>query len=380
MQNILLLAIYNFCLVWVLCALKMMSRFQNPKFFWNRLEWNLKERHSSDIHRFLAQAQTQNKAYNLVMAASLGEVKGAINFLTKTQTPLFFMVQTTPALEYLKSKNIPAFYFPLDNPLRIRMLAHSKSVQNILVSESEIWPNLFFIAKICHKPISVLALTLKYKFSQKPKWIRRIIHFPLSFSKQFFSHDIYHLKLPQNLSAEWNDKNRSKLGFFSIHFSELEALLPALKKHPNSFLIPRHLTDFNQWDSFLKTQQIDYTLWPEVKDNTLCLVWNYGLISEIAPLCFSGVMGGSFDSDNGIHNYWELLSHHVGVVYGPQIHPYLQELSQLSEMYCAQSFDDFMVYPIRFDQEKAKILFEFWHKKQLKSIDILNILDLDKQL
>ena len=93
-------------------------------------------------------------------AASVGEIKIAINVakcLISKGYDRILITSNTPSSEYVwkesNLKQIDHYYLPLDFFLLLRGLWGSISAKLLIIIETEIWPNLYYLCKKNNKNI-----------------------------------------------------------------------------------------------------------------------------------------------------------------------------------------------------------------------------------
>ena len=109
--------------------------------------------------------------------------------------------------------------------------------------------------------------------------------------------------------------------FVSFHQEEAEAFVAmakdAVDKGESVVLMPRRLSELNQFRKMLQGTELPVVDYPTVQKGAVSLVSRFGLSREIFLNSRSAVVGGSFDRRLGIHDFWEPLQMGVSTCVGP---------------------------------------------------------------
>ena len=80
---------------------------------------------------------------------------------------------------------------------------------------------------------------------------------------------------------------------------------------------PRRISEAEEFRKALREQDIIVTEWPLIQKGAVTLVSTFGKTAEILATTKKAVVGGSFSSGLGIHDFWEPLQNGVATCVGP---------------------------------------------------------------
>lgn len=130
--------------------------------------------------------------------------------------------------------------------------------------------------------------------------------------------------LPWAKSAGKNPEREDALvgtAFLSFHREEAKALMEMVEQAMSAgeavAVAPRFESEISIFrDAFLK-RNIPVVEWPAVRRGAVSLVTAYGKFAEVLRMSRSAVVGGSFASSLGVHDFWEPLRMNVPTCIGP---------------------------------------------------------------
>lgn len=361
----LLYLLYNlalFLLLVVLSPVWLILLINVPKTragFWEKLGW-----FSPEVNHKLQGTLLKNRVW--VHAVSVGELNAArplVEALLRQKYVVLLSTTTATGHELAQRlyPQLPVFYFPFDLPNVMAYVIHRVSPATILILETEIWPNLLFLAARRNIPVILANGRLTEKSFQRYirfQWFFRWVlqHFSAILMQSAEDaermrmlgaprpkvHMTGNLKfdLPTLDKAALQNKLAQELRFpegvpvvvfASTHKGEDELfldMLDALKKDfPDikAVLAPRHPERIPQLIALLTGRHAHFTLRSQLPytqlqaPSPLILLDTIGELMAVFTLGTVAVMGGSFVPWGG-HNPLEPIHAGIPVIFGPHMH------------------------------------------------------------
>ena len=310
------------------------------------------------------------KDYIWVHCASVGEVNLSEpvvkKILEKTKYNVLLTMMTDTGMETAKKKytdiqGIKILYFPLDDFFAIRKILKHISLRELVMVETEIWPNLI---RQCsrHAPVVVvngrisdksvdsyrrfrwylkkLFKNISYFVMQSELDAQRIISLGAESSKvKNFGNLKFDIKLPDYSDEELLElKGKLSVGRRKIFVAgstrggEEEKILEVFDKLEDYFLIlvPRHIERCPDIEERLLSKK-HYAKWSELEGkanlkNDILLVDKIGVLRKLYALCDVAFVGGTL-VDIGGHSLLEPLYYGKAPIFGK----HLQNVRDIAE-------------------------------------------------
>lgn len=300
-----------------------------------------KESVSSFIQKFDFKCFEKPQKYDIWLhAASVGELK-SLDFIIQKYLSKNRKILITTAT--LKSKEIALQYknslithkfLPLDFLFFHTIFFLKHRVKNIIITESEIWPNLFFLMRILKKKSILFNARISKNSQKKWKYFSSLLRFSLksflkinaqSIDSQKFLQKYYPnieyfgnikmLNLMQgNLQInktikKFSHTNKPIMCIASTHIGEDEGIINAIslfKNEYNFLYLPRHPHRAKEISIILESNNISYSLLSSFEDGKNCLIIDeIGLLVQALSLSNIAIYGGSFLPHLKGHNILE---------------------------------------------------------------------------
>ena len=278
--------------------------------------------------------------------ASLGECKMLLRlaeFLQQDipQCPkILITTQKTEVFEFFKNA-APGIAFamaPADTPASLtRFLSRVKPL-GLVLGENELWPGYLTAMKNLSLKPSVAIVSGRFR-----RALPFLDYSAIGFASMQTGADLARLQaaaqgssLPQALiGGDWKLLSWAKsqkevsaplnptidTAFLSMHMAEWTSLVRMVKtaiQHNDSVvLMPRRISEAEDFRKGLREQDIIVTEWPLIQKGAVTLVSTFGKTAEILATTKKAVVGGSFSSGLGIHDFWEPLQNGVATCVGP---------------------------------------------------------------
>lgn len=289
-----------------------------------------------------------------VHAASLGEAVIAENFINyvaeKTTCPFVITTNTYYTRDLLRKKfqqHVPVFSLPFDLPCSINRFIGTARVRALLLIETEIWPNLIWMAKDRGIPVIIVngrisdSTIHRYKrlsfflksvltsvdlvLAQSEEQARRFISLGMEPSRVIDTGNLKYYRKVQD--AHGRPAKENMVTFGSVREKELVDLMPVIarlkKEFPGirMFIAPRELRLVDPLERQLVQFKVSrYSRIKEtgVSDQEIVLVDTVGDLVDIYARSMVAFVGGSLAPYGG-QNLLEPLFVGTPVLFGPHI-------------------------------------------------------------
>lgn len=316
-----------------------------PKEYFKRPE-DLRKRWIRERFGFFKNTQSPNsrkKPKIWVHAVSVGEVI-AVSGLVKKLTEKYEIILSTVtdtglriALQRFRDLSVRVIYLPFDIPFSIKRALRFFTPQALIVTETELWPNLIYLtsekiplilvngrlSENSFKGYSKIKFFIKIllnRFSlicvQDEKYRERFIKIGAEKGKVYVTGNMKFDIEIKEISFEW-EKSIPKPVILtgSTHEKEEELVLNAFlnlgvngtlmiaPRHPERFpevetLIKKKISESEEKIYFVKLTDIDKNL--EIKPKTLILLVDLiGILGSLYRICDIAIIGGSFIPHGG---------------------------------------------------------------------------------
>jgi len=278
--------------------------------------------------------------------ASLGECKMLLRlaeFLQQDipQCPkILITTQKTEVFEFFKNA-APRISFamaPADTPASLTKFLSKVKPLGLVLGENELWPGYLTAMKNLSLKPSVAVVSGRFR-----RAFPFLDYSAIGFAAMQTGADLARLQsaarestLPQALiGGDWKllswAKSKKEVtapmnptidtAFLSMHMAEWTSVIRMVKaaiKHNDSVvLMPRRISESEDFHKALREQDIIVTEWPLVQKGAVTLVSTFGKTAEILATTKNAVVGGSFSSGLGVHDFWEPLQNGVATCVGP---------------------------------------------------------------
>lgn len=298
-----------------------------------------------------------------VHCASVGEVK-AVEQLLKTSfashNQIWLLTTSTPTgMQIAKQLNLPAnlHYLPFDWPFAIKRFIQKFNPAQLLVVETELWPNLYQICASQNIPVKIINGRISTKTLNAPAWLKQQYRVCLDACTQVLAksaeekqrfielgaaeHKVLvagnlkfsNLEVAENLLTKLT-KNYVVLA--SSHADEeLEIAkiwhnLPAeLKQDLSLVIVPRHAKRAGKILVQLAENQILAEVYQDSNQGTnIIVVDQFGVLNTWLAHAKLVIMGGSFVPKGG-HNFLEAAAFERAIITGADNRDFAEELTAL---------------------------------------------------
>lgn len=304
-----------------------------------------------------------------IHAVSVGEVLAVTNFVKKLSENFNIILSTITdtgqkiAQERFKNLPVNVIYLPFDIPTAIKRALRVFSPVALILTETEIWPNLIKYAsekipvflvngRVSEKSfkgykkvrffIKDILKSVKLFFVQDEEYKRRLIYLGVSEEKIYVTGNMkFDLKIEKK-EFPWEDSiPRPVFLAGSTHEPEEELILDAFLKLdiPSTLIVaPRHPERFNEVEELIKerirnekdiffSKIDDLTRNSKQKDlKVIILVDKIGILASLYRVCDLAIVGGSFIPHGG-QNPLEPAYWRKPIVCGPYMYnfPFIEE-------------------------------------------------------
>ncbi|MFO7897225.1 MAG: glycosyltransferase N-terminal domain-containing protein [Candidatus Cloacimonadales bacterium] len=289
-----------------------------------------------------------------IHAASVGEINAIKPFIGQLQKRfpqqkivLSTMTASGQAAAQTVSEAISSFYFPFDTYLIMRRTLRQLQPKMIIIAETELWPNLFYLAQKQNIPLEIVNARL----SDKNFKLYRITSFlwkkigasvqvnakaaadaqrfrQLGFQSVINAHNLkFCLQLPEYSKLElrqhygfsaadkilvWGSSRPGEEQLLKNILGQLQTEIPQLKV----IIVPRHLNRISEVMQLFPTASLSSEV---PKLDQINIIDQMGLLVKMYALADLAIIGGSF-FDFGGHNPLEAVYYGVPTIIGNYHH------------------------------------------------------------
>ena len=278
--------------------------------------------------------------------ASLGECKVLLNLVKflKEDLPncprLLVTTQKVEVVSYIKESGVDvvAHIAPVDAPATMKSFISSVKPLGLILAENELWPGyLSSMMRISTRP--PVALVSGRFHRAVPGIDYSAIGFVSmqtgSDLSRFFSVSARANNSRMLIGGDWKLLPWVRQGkavavpenptvdtvFVSMHVQEMSSLvrmvLSSIKRGESVVLMPRRLSEVEDFRKSLGEQNVSVVDWPQVQNGSVSIVNEFGKTKEVLAVSRSAVVGGSFARGLGVHDFWEPLQSGVATCVGP---------------------------------------------------------------
>ncbi len=305
--------------------------------------------------------ENSSKSKILIHVSSVGELNlcdELINKLIEKKEEIIISVMTSTGMSeltkrYKNNKNINSIYFPLDDYCSLKKIFKKNKISKVIVIETEIWPNLFYLSNKYSK-LYIVNGRLTEKGLNKYLKIKYFISKILSYAskimvqseedkkrylkiKQFKNISVYsNLKytinynlLDENQKNEYYEKTLYKDRQLIVCGSTRETeerfwinIYNKLVRNYKSYkwqlvIVPRHLERVDKIIAELKIANCnEYSLFTENKKSNIIIVDKMGILRDFYELSDHVFVGGTIANIGG-HSILEPLFYGKKPIIGP---------------------------------------------------------------
>lgn len=313
--------------------------------FWNRIGFVKKS--------------TQNNVW--IHSASVGEWNGLlpfINILEHQNKPLIFSSYTDTGLKNIKQKSDKSsFILPFDFLLLQGLLFLQIKPKKLIIAETELWPNLIFLAHLFHIPLYLINARISDKYyksyikfkkfyqillnqfdlilTQDKITLNRLKNFDIQTKCQFTGttklDGIQKLSLSKKEKSSFLKKihatTKTKIiTAGSVRGKEYQYFINAIPRLLKYFsdlkllIVPRHIKNIPAYKKYLSAKKIDFNLWSEnsKKKVPVILVDKMGLLQKLYAISHISFVGGTIEPIGG-HNPVEAAVCQTAILHGNSI-------------------------------------------------------------
>jgi len=313
--------------------------------FWNRIGFIKKS--------------TKNSVW--IHSSSVGEWNGLLPFikiLEDKNVPLIFSSYTDTGLKNIKKKSDkPSFILPFDFFLLQWVLFFQIKPQKLIIAETELWPNLIFLARLFHTPLYLINARISDKHYKSYTRFKKFYQILLNQFDLILTQDkttFTRLKT-FGIQAECQFTGTTKLdGIQKFRLSKKEntfllkkihatpktkiitagsvrgkeyqyfinAIPRLLKYFPDLklLIVPRHLKNIPAYTKYLSEKKIEFSLWSEKskKQVPVILVDKMGILQKLYAISHISFIGGTIAPIGG-HNPVEAAICQTAIIHGNSI-------------------------------------------------------------
>jgi len=339
--------------------------------------------------------------------ASIGESKSIISLAKEIQNKyskyqLVFTTTTWTGKKILKEyfNNSTVFYLPIDIYFFMKPVVDVVKPKVLVVAETEIWPNLFYLTKKNKGNIVVVNGRISRKSFKKYKMVKGILADVLNLVDMFGMRTEEDASFIKELGAEpdkviitgdlkfesllINDKKSKEIinlikpfcysniiVFGSVHLSEMKILLDSFKSILDKFkdltliIAPRFLDEIPHIEDLLVKYGINYIKRSKIhyngniqqgKREKFIIVDTTGELSYIYEIADVAFVGGSLSNIGG-HNILEPVFFGKPVLFGP----YIQNFNEIAE----EMKKNFIGFEVKDKEELINKIIELLSNKDL---------------
>ncbi|MCX7770009.1 MAG: 3-deoxy-D-manno-octulosonic acid transferase [Proteobacteria bacterium] len=295
----------------------------------------------------------------VIHCVSVGEILSAIPFINKISQMFkknIILTTTTQtgwkiANEKLKNTVKKIEFFPFDFPFAVLSFINIYSPRCIIITETELWPNVIFFSKLKKIPLFVINGRISdrsFPRYKKLRWFfRKFLDYPFFLMQGELDKEriieigaiqekvIVTGNIKYDFMLEDQKFKREDFGLSnndlvviagSTHNGEEEIILQTFKELKNNFknlkliIAPRHPERFGIVENLMKEKGFKYTLRIENKFTEEVMLLNtIGELKIFYSLCDIAFVGGSLVNIGG-HNIIEPAVFEKPVIFGPYMH------------------------------------------------------------
>lgn len=300
-----------------------------------------------------------------VHCASVGEVK-AVEQLLKTSfashNQAWLLTTSTPTgMQIAKQLDLPAElrYLPFDWPFAIKSFIKKFNPAQLLVVETELWPNLYQICASQNISVKIINGRISEKTLQAPAWLKKEYQACLAACSQVLAKSAAEKQRFVALGA----KEEKVLVAGNLKFSNLEVAenlprklaqdyvvlasshadeeveiakiwqaLPIENKQELSLVIvPRHAKRAGKILEQLAQNKIEAQIYQDANQGAnIIVVDKFGVLSAWLAHAKLVIMGGSFVPKGG-HNFLEAAAFERAIISGADYRDFAEEFAALSQ-------------------------------------------------
>ncbi|MCS7279728.1 MAG: 3-deoxy-D-manno-octulosonic acid transferase [Thermodesulfobacteriaceae bacterium] len=332
---------------------------------------------------------SNNKEYLWIHAVSVGEVM-ALKELIRALSPQYKILLSTitdtgrkVALEHFKDLEVKVIYLPFDLPFCIKRVWKTFNPKALIISETEIWPNLIRVMSSLIPVILINGRLSEKSFKNYKKlkfFIKPILNLfsAIGVQEKLYQHRFQALGVsPEKIILTGNIKFDLEIGDISFswekylkqpiiiagstHFPEEKIILKAFlrvfsnRKQGTLLLVPRHPERFEEVEKMIKNllsdcSEVSFLKVSEIeKDENfiernrayklIILVDKVGILRYLYRICEIAIIGGSFIPHGG-QNPLEAIYWKKTVIVGPHMEnfPFIEEFLK-KEAICQTSIE-----------------------------------------
>jgi len=316
----------------------------------------------SYIHAKIFGKKVSNNHSIWLHAASVGEIKIAINVakcLISKGYDRILITSNTPSSEYVwKESNleqIDHYYLPLDFFFATKRFVGSISAKLLIIIETEIWPNLYYLCKKnnkniisinarFNKPQGVLGFLSKdiYKrtlnkvdhiYCKSEKDMESFLEY-VSEKKVSSVGNIKHALINEDTDSKKIIEKKYVLLASSHHREEIIIIKEWLKLKSNKYLLvvaPRHPERLGDILSDIPLSGINLAIRSKnekIRNSTqIYIADTIGEMTNLIKYSEFTIFGGSF-VDVGGHSFMEAAIHSKAIIVGPYMYNFVEETEE----------------------------------------------------
>lgn len=357
-----------FCIIFVYNALFVALLPAQVLLFAKRIYKN-KDNGSSIKQRFvISYIFSKKKQYDIWLhAASVGEIK-SMDFIIKKHLELGHKILITTGtitskqiITHYNNPNITHRFTPLDFIPFILFFLYKHKVHNIIITESEIWPSMFYTFMLLKMNITLLNADISLKSQRRWNKCRFALSGLLSackiittqnqvtaiFLQKFHNNTHYlgNMKL-LNLDSKYKPQNNTIINFCqsnlpiitiaSTHHGEDESIIQAIAEYRTKYkfvYVPRHFDRASDITKFFNKYNITYSaLSVYQKDKECLLIDSIGNLIDALYFSKIAIYGGSFLPHLSGHNVLEAGIFKTSIIIGPFVETFQEIITELKEL------------------------------------------------
>ncbi len=346
-----------------------------------------------------------------IHAASVGEVNAATPLIHKLATHNHIILTTnTPssAIHAAKivSEQVTHFYCPIDWQWAVKKFITGFQPRYLLIIETELWPNLFSVAKALNLPITIINGRISERTLHAATWIKKryhdclnITHCVLTRSEEDSQRFITLGAAPSKVKTIGNIKFYSQYNLdntpsfktlkpyvlaASTRDKEEALIVSAWEKSESNnqllIIVPRHPKRLADIISQLKPYHLNIairsrneTITPEID---IYIADTFGELMTFIKGATFVIMGGSFVNKGG-QNILEVAHANKTVVFGPFMANFREEAQLFIEQHAGIQLDNIQSLPATINKllSQPELNLKYQNKAKQLIAQQQNILD-----